>query len=89
MFKQRLIHYPNLKTVLMVESFIKKQKGLISKNFILNNIKKKIMRQTLNIILEYLELSGKIYIGKRGIEWVFEDSTKMDRMLRKAADSIT
>ncbi len=86
MFKQSIIHYPNLKTVIMIEAFLAKQKKPVSKNYILEKIQKKIMRQTLNIALEYLELSGKIFIGKKGIEWVFDEDNKLKTKLRKAAE---
>ena len=86
MFQQQLIHYPNLKTVLMVERFLEKQKELVSKNYLLEHLPKKVMRQTLNIILEYLELSGKIAIKKKGIEWIFDENKKLRIALKKAAD---
>lgn len=87
MFKQKPIHYPNLKTVIMIEAFLEKQNKPVSKNYILEKIPKKIMRQTLNIALEYLELSGKVHIGKQGTEWVFDDNKKLKVSLRKVADS--
>ena len=87
MFKQEAIHYPNLKTIIMIESFLQQQSKSVSKNFIFENLQKKIMRQTLNITLEYLELSGKIHSSKKGVEWVFDDNKKLGIALRKAADS--
>lgn len=89
MFKQKAIHYPNLKTILMIEAFLEKQKKPVSKNCILEKLPKSIMRQTLNIALEYLELSGKIHIKKEGIIWIFDDNKKLDVVLRKAAESFT
>ena len=88
MFKQKAIHYPNLKTILLVESFLQKRKEPISKNEILRKLPKKTMRQTLNIILEYLEISGKIFVSKNGVEWVFEDNKKFEKALRKIAEDI-
>lgn len=87
MFQQKAIHYPNLKTILMIESFLEKQKKPISKNYILNRLPKSIMRPTLNISLEYLELSSKIFIGKNGVEWIFDENKKLKIELRKAAES--
>ena len=86
MFKQNVIHYPNLKTVIMIESFLERQSGPVSKNYIFNNLQKKIMRQTLNVTLEYLELSGKIFIGSNGVEWTFDDNKKLKIALKKVAD---
>ena len=71
----------------MIESFLQRQNKPVSKNFIFDNLPKQVMRQTLNITLEYLELSGKIYTGKKGVEWVFDDNKKLGMALRKAADS--
>ncbi|MEK6922797.1 MAG: hypothetical protein AABX08_03295 [Nanoarchaeota archaeon] len=88
MFRQKLIHYPNLKTILMIEVYLQKRKKPISKNELLERVPKKIMRQTLNIILEYLEASGKIIITKKGIQWVFEDNKKFEKALRKIAEDI-
>ncbi len=87
MFQQKPIHYPNLKTVLMVEGFLQEQRKPVSKNAILNSLPKKTMRQTLNIVLEYLELSNKIYIGDEGIEWVFDENKKLKTLLKKATSS--
>ncbi len=87
MFQQKPIHLPNLKTVLMVEKFLQEQRKPVSKNTILENIPKKTMRQTLNIILEYLELSNKIYLGDKGVEWVFDEDKKLKTLLKKATDS--
>ena len=86
MFKKTPIHYPNLKTVIMIESFISKQKKPVSKNHILSNVPKKIMRQSLNTILKYLEVSGKVYVGSKGVEWVFDDNKKFKTELRRAAE---
>ena len=87
MFKQKAIHYPNLKTLIMIEAFLEKQNKPVSKNYILENLKKSVMRQTLNICLEYLELSGKIFIGQKGVEWTFDENKKLKTQLRKAAES--
>jgi len=87
MFKQKAIHYPNLKTVLMIEAFLQKRKK-ISKNELMNKLPKKTMRQTLNIALEYLEASGKVFISKKGVEWTFEDNKKFEKALRKVAEDI-
>ena len=86
MFEQKPIHYPNLKTVIMVENFLQNKRKPISRNEILRNIPRKIMRPTLNIILEYLEISGKIFIGKKGVEWTQDENKRLKTALRKAAE---
>jgi len=74
---QQVLHYPRLDTVLKVEEIIKKSKDPLSKNEIDRRLDKQIMRPTLNLILSYLEESGKITILKEGIIWIyFEDASK-------------
>jgi len=68
---QKLEHSPTLNTVLMVENALKK----ISESIItIAELKRKLPRQvnhnTLKVILEYLEDSGKIAVSLKGITWV-------------------
>lgn len=83
---QQVLHYPRLDTVLNVEEVIKKSKGPLSKNEIDRRLPKQIMRPTLNLILQYLEESGKIAILKEGIIWIYKEdiSEKLKNKLRKA-----
>jgi hypothetical protein len=71
MQKQQLLHYPRLDTVLMIEEAIKKAKEYPSKRQLWLSLPKKIMYQTFNLILEYLEESGKIVIKDGKIIWVW------------------
>jgi adenylate kinase family enzyme len=71
MQKQQLLHYPRLDTVLMVEEAIKKAKEYHSKRQLWLSLPKKIMYQTFNLILEYLEESGKIVIKDGKIIWIW------------------
>lgn len=66
-----LLHYPRLDTVLMVEEAIKKAKKYPSKRQLWLSLPKKIMYQTFNLILEYLEESGKIVIKGGKIIWIW------------------
>ncbi len=79
------LHYPRLDTILHVEALLKKAKEPISKNEIDRRLPKQIMRSTLNIILQYLENSGKILIAKEGIIWIYHDdiSQTLKEKLRK------
>lgn len=71
---KEVIHYPRLDTILNVENLLKKSKEPLSKNEIDRRLDKKIMRATLNVILEYLETSSKIAILKEGIIWIYKDN---------------
>lgn len=75
-----VIHYPTLKTVLMVEKILKEADLLIDREEIKRRLPVKIMHQTLNLILMYLEEKGHIIDGHKGILWVDNPSPK----LRKA-----
>jgi hypothetical protein len=58
--------YPNLQTVLMVENFINENNGEYKKTELFNNLPKKVMWQTFQIIINYLEENYKIFIEKDG-----------------------
>lgn len=55
----------------MVEEAIKKAKEYPSKRQLWLSLPKKIMYQTFNLILEYLEESGKIVIKDGKIIWIW------------------
>jgi len=79
----QLLHYPNLKTVLQVEKVLQEADTVISKNELQRRLPTQIMHQTLNVILEYLEESGKIMIGEKGITWIAQDNPKLKKMLER------
>ena len=80
-----VLHYPRLDTILNVEKTIRTAMNPISKNEIDRRLAKKVMRPTLNVILDYLEQSGKIAILKEGIIWIYKDeiSPKLRAKLKK------
>ena len=79
-----IIHFPNLRTVLQVEKIIQEADTVISKNELKRRLPAQIMHQTLNVILEYLEDSGKIYTGSKGITWIQSDNKKLKKLYAKA-----
>ena len=81
-----VIHYPNLKTVLMVEDVLKKSNNLMSREELKKKLPNKIMHQTLNVILKYLEDSGKILDGKKGILWIYNPSPKLDKAINEGVE---
>jgi len=82
--QQQILHYPNLKTVLTVEKTIQEADTLVSKSELKRRLPTQIMHQTLNLILEYLEDSGKIIIGAKGITWIYNENPKLKALLKKA-----
>ncbi|MBI2671856.1 hypothetical protein HYX16_02890 [Candidatus Woesearchaeota archaeon] len=79
--QQIILHYPRLDTVLMVEKVLKEADLAISKNELLRRLPKQTMRQTLNVILKYLEEKGLIMTGEKGILWIHNENPKMKRLL--------
>jgi hypothetical protein len=82
----KVIHYPNLKTVLSIENILKDSNQLITREGIKKKLPTKIMHQTLNVTLEYLEDSGKIIDGRKGIIWIYNSSPKLDKAIKKGVE---
>ena len=57
---------PRLETVIMVEKFIKENSGEYRKTELFNNLPRKMMWGTFNIVLEYLYENNKIGMDKKG-----------------------
>ena len=85
-YQVKVIHYPSLKTVLMVEDTLKKANHLMNREEIKEKLPKKVMHQTLNVILEYLENSGKILDGRKGILWIYNPSSKLDKAIKEGVE---
>jgi len=57
---------PTLQTVLMVEKLIKDRSGEYKKTDLFNNLPKKVMWQTFQVIMSYLESTARIAIDRDG-----------------------
>ena len=57
---------PTLQTVLMVEKFIEENSGEYKKTDLFKNLPRKVMWQTFQVIMEYLESIHKIVYDKEG-----------------------
>jgi len=57
---------PTLQTVLMVEKFIKDNSGEYKKTDLFKNLPKKVMWQTFQVIMEYLEENLRIAYDNKG-----------------------
>ena len=78
-----ILRYPRLDTVLMVEEFIKEHDGEYKKRKLWESLPKKMMYQTFQVILDYLEQSGKIMIDKEGrIIWTFNPA-RIKRLIKE------
>lgn len=64
---------PTLNTLIMVEEFIKENSGKLGKTAIFKRLPKKVMWQTYQVIMKYLENDEKIRINDAGlVEYVWD-----------------
>ena len=68
--EEDVVHYPTLKTILMVENALKDARTQISREELKRKLPSKIMHQTLNLILDYLEERKMISDKREGISWI-------------------
>ena len=82
-FKKKVLRYPRLDTVLMIEKTIRNSKSDFKTREIWKNLPKKVMWQTFKTTLDYLEYSGKIHIDEKGhIIWIWNPS-KINELKKK------
>jgi hypothetical protein len=86
MEKESLKHSPNLNTVLMVEKTLKESGELLTLAELKRRLPRKVMHQTLIQILDYLQLSGKIIIGTKGILWTFTERKEIERLIKNGLE---
>ncbi len=83
---EQILHYPNLKTVLMVEEALKGAELAISRKELKKRLPTQVMHQTLNVVLEYLEERGLIIDGHKGILWTHNDSPKLQEAISRGTE---
>ena len=84
--RENLAHSPTLNTVLMVEETLKNSGELLSLAKLKRRLPKQVMHQTLLHILDYLQLSGKIVIGTKGILWVFTERKELNDLIKRGTE---
>jgi len=84
--KKKLAHSPTLNTVLMVEDTLRNAGEIITLAELKRRLPKKVMHQTLIHILDYLQLSGKIMIGTKGVLWVFTERKELDQLIKRGTE---
>lgn len=84
--KENAVHSPTLNTVLMVEETLKKSGELLTLAELKRRLPKQVMHQTVVQILDYLQLSGKIVIGTKGILWVFTERKELNELMKKGTE---
>jgi len=78
---KKVIHWPTLNTVIMVENALRKaESSVITIAELKRKLPKQVNHTTLMTILYYLENSNKIAVSLKGITWIFNRNPS----LRKA-----
>jgi len=80
------IHSPTLNTVLMVEQTLKNAGEILSVAELKRRLPRKIMHTTLLYILDYLQISGKVIIGTKGVLWVFVERRELDSLMKRGME---
>ncbi len=83
---QKAIHYPNLKTVMMVEKVLRDADLMLTREDIKRKLPMGVMHQTLNVILEYLAERGLIIDSKKGILWAHNDDPRLKAAIMQSRE---
>ena len=81
-----IIHYPSLRTMLMVEKVLREADKIIDREELKRRMPVKIMHQTLNLILRYLEERGMIIDSHKGVLWVYNPSPKLRKAIERGVE---
>lgn len=81
----RIARSPTLQTVLMVEKFIENNSGGYTKTQLFHSLPKKVMWQTFQVIMEYLESINKIAYDIDG-QVVYIWSPELGKRYKKRSD---
>ncbi len=82
---EKIAHSPTLNTIVMVEETLRNG-DLMTVAELKMKLPRKVMHQTLLHILDYLQLSGKIIIGTKGILWVYADRKELNELLKRGIE---
>ncbi len=84
--EKNIIHYPSLRTMLMVERTLREADTMIDREELKRRLPSKVMHQTLNVILKYLEEKGMIIDSHKGILWIYNPSPKLRKAIENARE---
>lgn len=84
--EKRVSHSPTLNTVLMVEAVLKNAGEVLTVAELKRRLPKKVMHQTLLQILDYLQLSGKIIMGTKGVLWIYTERKELEEMIKRGTE---
>ncbi len=83
MTQELILHSPTLESVILVEKTIQKYSQECGKYQLWNKLPRKMMYQTFQVILAYLEDSGKIMIDDEGIVIWTHDPKGIKKILQQ------
>ena len=82
--QEKVIHWPTLNTVIMVEETLKNSnESVISVAGLKRKLPRQVNHNTLIIILEYLERSNKIAVTLKGITWIENNNPNLKKAILK------
>ncbi len=84
--KRKLWHSPTLNTILMVEAVLKEAGKLITIAELKRKLPRQVMHQTVLQVLDYLQLSGKIIIGTKGILWIYAGRKDIESIIKRGTE---
>ncbi|HLC63262.1 MAG TPA: hypothetical protein VJJ21_02990 [Candidatus Nanoarchaeia archaeon] len=84
--KKEFQHSPTLNTVMMIEDVLKRSGELMTIAELKRRIPRKVMHRTLMQVLDYLQMSGKIVIGTKGVLWVFTERKELDMLIKRGTE---
>lgn len=84
--KESLAHSPTLNTIFMVEDTLKNSGELLTLAELKRKLPRKVMHETLLQLLDYLQLSGKIIIGTKGILWIFTERKELNELIKRGTE---
>lgn len=86
-FKNEVLRYPRLDTVLMIEDAIHHDKGSRTTTEIWRGLPKKVMWQTFLTTLDYLVYSGKVLIDSdKTVTWIWNPKL-LERVKREGVEA--
>jgi len=79
-------HSPTLNTVMMIEETLRKAKEVLTIAELKRKLPRKVMHQTLTRVLDYLQFSGKILIGTKGVLWIFTERKELNSLIKSGTE---
>lgn len=85
MSKQKTVHAPTLTTIRMVEDTLKTD-SLFTIPELKRALPKQVNHTTLMMVIDYLEESGKIYMSRKGITWIYNMNPNLAKMIERGTE---